>query len=300
MRIGLSAFPLTPFHEDAVDETSFERLVSRLARSGVDSIGALGSTGSYAYLTREERSRLGRVAVEAAEGTPIIIGIGATRTANVLAHLHDAQDAGASAVLLPALSYQPLRDADVFALFEEVTRDLDVPLIVYDNPGTTHTTFTAELYSRIAELPHVAAIKIPGVPAHLHDAAAHIANLRHQLPEQTAIGVSGDAFAAVGLAAGCDGWYSVVAGTLPRTAQRIMEPARRGDTEAARAASDCLSPLWKLFASHGSFRVVAAVAEELGLVGPQCLPHPIVGLSNAERLTVRAVVDNLNLRDIEV
>ncbi|ETJ07219.1 MAG: hypothetical protein Q605_AUC00103G0002, partial [Actinomyces urogenitalis DORA_12] len=38
--------------DDAVDEEAFAGIVERLAASGVDSIGALGSTGSYAYLSR--------------------------------------------------------------------------------------------------------------------------------------------------------------------------------------------------------------------------------------------------------
>lgn len=55
---GLSAFPLTPLNETAIDEAAFVRLVERLAVSGVDSICALGSTGSYAYLSRTERARV--------------------------------------------------------------------------------------------------------------------------------------------------------------------------------------------------------------------------------------------------
>ena len=50
---GLSAFPLTPLRGDVVDERAFAGLVERLTAAGVDSITALGSTGSYAYLTPE-------------------------------------------------------------------------------------------------------------------------------------------------------------------------------------------------------------------------------------------------------
>ncbi|MDM3888662.1 dihydrodipicolinate synthase family protein [Pseudomonas sp. BCRC 81390] len=49
MFTGLCAFPLTPMNEDQVDEASYVHLISRLVKAGVDSIGALGSTGSYAY-----------------------------------------------------------------------------------------------------------------------------------------------------------------------------------------------------------------------------------------------------------
>ncbi len=49
MFTGLSAFPMTPMNENAIDEVAFVRLVERLVTAGVDSIGALGSTGNYAY-----------------------------------------------------------------------------------------------------------------------------------------------------------------------------------------------------------------------------------------------------------
>jgi 4-hydroxy-tetrahydrodipicolinate synthase len=84
MFAGLSAFPLTPMDERGIDEAAFVSLVTRLAEAGVDSIGALGSTGNYAYLTREERSRVARLAVEAAGGTPVMVSVGSTRTSHVI------------------------------------------------------------------------------------------------------------------------------------------------------------------------------------------------------------------------
>lgn len=90
---GLSAFPLTPMNEDRIDEAAFVGLLERLNAAGVDSIGALGSTGSYAYLTREERARVAKIAVEHAGNTPVIVGIGALRTRDVLNLADDAQKA---------------------------------------------------------------------------------------------------------------------------------------------------------------------------------------------------------------
>ncbi|WP_267893849.1 dihydrodipicolinate synthase family protein [Streptomyces sp. RTd22] len=135
MFTGLSAFPLTPITDDAIDEKAFATLVQRLAAAGVDSIGALGSTGSYAYLTREERARAARIAVQHADGTPVIVGIGALRTRHVLEAAEDAQNAGAAGVVLAPMSYQRLTDDDAFGLYEDVSAHLSVPLVVYDNPA---------------------------------------------------------------------------------------------------------------------------------------------------------------------
>ena len=68
---GLSAFPLTPLDDDTVDEHAFAGLIERLVDAGVDSVTALGSTGSGAYLSRSERALVARRAVLTAGTTPV-------------------------------------------------------------------------------------------------------------------------------------------------------------------------------------------------------------------------------------
>ncbi|MEF3120363.1 dihydrodipicolinate synthase family protein [Kocuria flava] len=295
MFTGLSAFPLTPLADDAVDEAAFAGLVRRLAAAQVDSITALGSTGSYAYLSTEERRRVAHLAVEHAGDIPVFVGIGALRTSQVLTHLEHAQQAGAAAVLLAPMTYQPLTDEDVVGLFDTVTAHSSVPVIVYDNPGTTHFTFSTELYGRIGQLPRIASIKIPGVPADPQAARARVDQIRAVVPAHVSIGISGDAAAAAGMVAGCDAWYSVIAGTLPAPALHITRAAQEGRAEEAAAASDRLAPLWELFAEFGSLRVVAAIAEHLGLAPVSCLPLPLHGLNDKQRAQVGRIVDDLQL-----
>ena len=296
MFTGLSAFPLTPLRHDELDEPAFIGLVERLVAAGVDSITALGSTGSYAYLDRDERARVARSAVAHAGDVPVFVGIGATRTSQVLAHAEAAQEAGAAALLLAPVSYQPLTEDDVFELFRTVTSHSSVPVIAYDNPGTTRFTFTTELYARIAAPEGIASIKIPGVPSDPEAARAHVQQIRAALPPGVTIGVSGDAHAAEGLLAGCDAWYSVIAGTLPEAALRIVRTVRQGSPDQARAESQRLAPLWELFARHGgSIRVMAAVAEELGLAQESSLPLPLLGLTEDQRAEVARVIRGLDV-----
>lgn len=297
MLTGLSAFPLTPMNESAIDEAAFVRLVERLVAAGVDSIGALGSTGNYAYLSLEERARVARLAVAHAGDVPVIVGISALRTRDVLTQAEDAQAAGTSAVLLAPMSYQPLADEEVFGLFEAVSARLSVPLCVYDNPGTTRFQFSDELHGRIAALPGVASIKIPGVPAEPAAARERVARLRALIPPKVTIGVSGDAFAATGLNAGCDVWYSVIGGLFPEAALAITRAAQAGREDEARRLGQRLEPLWALFRQHGgSLRVVATAAELLGLAEPPCLPLPLRTLEGEERQALAAVLETLALR----
>ena len=297
MFTGLNAFPLTPLCDDVFQQDAYGHLVTRLRAAGVDSITALGSTGSYAYLDRDERRLVAETAVQAAGDIPVMVGIGALRTSRVQALAEDAQNAGASGVLLAPMSYQNLTEDDVFGLYQDVTAGLSVPLVVYDNPGTTHFTFSDELYARIATLPNVTSIKIPSLPTVPEQARERVETIHSLVPEHVTIGISGDSAAATGLTAGCEVWYSVIGGTFPALALTITRAAQAGDAAAATAESQRLQPLWAMFAAHGSLRVTAAIAEHLGLVPPASLPRPIRGLNVEARVRVAQLVDDLDLRN---
>jgi 4-hydroxy-tetrahydrodipicolinate synthase len=141
----------------------------------------------------------------------------------------------------------------------------------------------------------VASVKIPGVPADPARARARVARLREILPQHVTVGVSGDAFGAAGLNAGCDAWYSVAAGTLPRPILAITRLAQAGQADRAREESERLQPLWDLFARHGSLRVIAAAAAELGLTQHPNLPLPLRGLQGHDRKQVADVLGQLQL-----
>lgn len=293
---GLSAFPLTPVNATGIDEKSFLSLLARLTTAKVDSLGVLGSTGSYAYFTREQRKRVATLAVQHADGIPVMVSIGATSTDEVLRLAEDAQHAGVSALLLPAVSYQKLTEEEVFGFYAEVARNVSLPICVYDNPGTTHTEFSNDLYARIAALPNIASIKIPGVPADMHSAAQRVSALRAQLPAEISIGVSGDASAGNGLMAGCDVWYSVSGGLFPNTALALTRAAQAGDFAAVVEQSQRLEPLWTLFRQHGgSIRVIAAAAALLGLAEENNLPRPLRALSSEHQREVLQVMRSLEL-----
>lgn len=264
---GLSAFPLTPMDADGVVDTDhLQRLVARLR--GADSVGVLGSTGSYMYLSAEQRARAVAAAVEAAGDTPVLAGIGALRQDDVLAHARAAEEAGAAAVLLAPVSYLPLTEDDFTGLVEAVAGACGLPICLYNNPGTTHFTMRPELVARLSEIPRVAAVKTPA-PADAAQAAEQHGWLSARVPDGFVLGYSGDALIPNALLAGGDAWYSVIAGTLPELALEIWQAGPKAAEVHARHA-----PLWSLFARLGGIRVVPEIAARIGL-GAAPLPLPL-------------------------
>lgn len=290
---GLSAFPLTPIVNGEIAETLFIALIENLANAGVNSIGALGSTGCYAYLTREQRDRATKLAISAAAGIPVITSIGHVSTEEVLRLAEDAQKAGVSGLLLAPLSYQKLRADEVFRLFERVTTELSVPLCIYDNAATTGFEFTDELLIALSYLNNVGSIKLGDFPASRNAAHKRVSSLKSRVSEGVTIGISGDAQSADGLIAGCDVWYSVLGGLFPHYSLQLTLAALHGDESKTDQLNMALEPLWVFYRCHGSLRVIASIAEIMGTVPTPCLPFPLQSLVGDERAALGKALDKL-------
>jgi len=289
---GLSAFPITPTDASGhVDIVVLARLLERIQLAGVDSIGLLGSTGGYAFLSREERRRAVQAAMTSVGGRlPVIVGVGALRTDEAQALARDAKAAGADGLLLAPVSYTPLTEEEVYQHFAAVAEAGELPLCIYNNPGTTKFTFSDGLIARLAKVTNIAAVKMP-LPQG-GDFEGEIGRLRQETPKGFAIGYSGDWGATAGLLAGADAWYSVVAGLLPAEALALTRAAQAGDAAEAERLDRKFQPLWSLFKEFGSFRVMFAIAEALDLcrIDP---PRPILPLSAAEKARVRSALDHV-------
>ena len=289
---GLSAFPMTPSDEDGrVQTDQLQRFLDRLKVADVGSVCLLGSTGTYAYLSRPERRRAIEAAVEGlACCLPLIVGVGAIRTDEACSLARDASIAGANALLLAPVSYTPLTQEEAFQHYQAVAAATDLPLCIYNNPGTTHFTFSLDLLERLANVPGIAAVKMP-LPVH-GNISNDLLRLRNALPDNFAIGYSGDWGCAEALLAGADTWYSVVAGLFPGIAVQLTRAAQAGRTDEVHLLDARLTPLWDLFKEYGSLRVIYAAAKQLGLTTCDA-PRPILPLGKGEARRVAVATEHL-------
>ncbi|MBD8164409.1 dihydrodipicolinate synthase family protein [Erwinia persicina] len=288
---GLSAFPITPTNAaGVVDIPALEKVLLRLKQAGVDSVGLPGSTGLYAYLSGDQKRR----AIEAAVAClgpdiPVIASAGALRTDEACQLAQDAESAGAKGILLAPVSYTPLSEEEVFQHYASVADATGLPVCVYNNPGTTHFTFTPRLLQRLGSLPQVRSVKQPG---HSGMGAEDVTALRGLFPADFSVGYSGDWFAADALLGGGDVWFSVVGGLLPQPALALTRAAQAGEAERVAGLNQQFEPLWQLFQSLSSLRVMYAAADILGICQP-VLPRPLLALDSAERRRVEQVLKDM-------
>lgn len=269
------------------------RLVERAVAAGASGVAVLGSVGSFAYLEPATRRTVVATAVESAAGrVPVLAGVGALATRDVLTLARDAQDAGADALLLPTTAYLPLTDDEVLGLVRDVTEAADRPVWIYHNPVTTRYDFGVEALLRAAALPGVGGVKdrAPDAAAVRARAAAVLAGA----PDGLEVGYSGDVLGAHGLLAGARSWHSALAGVLPGPYAAVAHRAARRDEAGTLALLAHLAPLVDLVLRSGGPRAVHAVGQLLGLpVGdvPAPLRMPAPEVRTELEAALRTVLD---------
>lgn len=278
-------------HEGEVVIDPLEQLVDDAVAAGASGVAVLGSTGGWPYLTAGERRLVVEAAVEAAAGrVPVVAGVGAFTTDEVIVHTIVAERAGASAVLLPTLAYLPLTDDEVLDLVADVADAARVPVWLYHNPVSTSFRYSVETLVRAARVPGVGGVKDRG--SDVGELRDRVAALRAAVPSTVEVGCSGDVLGVEGLLAGARTWHSGLASVLPGWYAAVAHAAAAGRADEARAHMARLAPVAELVASLGGPRAVHALARVLGTdVGR--LPAPLRPVDDAGTRALAAAVEQL-------
>jgi len=278
-------------HEGEVVIDPLEQLVDDAVAAGASGVAVLGSTGGWPYLTAGERRLVVEAAVEAAAGrVPVVAGVGAFTTDEVIVHTIVAERAGASAVLLPTLAYLPLTDDEVLDLVADVADAARVPVWLYHNPVSTSFRYSVETLVRAAQVPGVGGVKDRG--SDVGELRDRVTALRAAVPSTVEVGCSGDVLGVEGLLAGARTWHSGLASVLPAWYAAVAHAAAAGRADEARAHMARLAPVAELVASLGGPRAVHALARVLGTdVGR--LPAPLRPVDDAGTRALAAAVEQL-------
>ena len=294
----LVAYPFTPRGGDGRLLTrSFEQIVDSAIVAGVSAIGVLGSTGGFAYMPRSARKRIARSAVEVADGrVPVIVGVGALSTAEVLANLAEAASVGASGALLQPMAYQPLQFEEIFGLYKDASSAATIPIWVYNNPATTGHRFSVGELAKLGRLSGVAGFKDRG--ANAGDMKDRIAKITAELPQRTAKrldwGFSGDGLGAQILLSGASTWHSGLASVLPEICVAITTAAVADRAPEARSLQRQLTPLSIIVRQYGGIRTTHTIAELLG-VDAGVLPKPLLPLPRDARELVKMALAGIDV-----
>ena len=287
---GIIPAMVTPLDQDEkLDESGIREVINYLIESGIHGIFVCGSQGeSYAF-SEDERKRIIELAVDEVNGrVPVYAGTGSTTTKATIDLSRYALDVGADAVTLVTPYFiRPSQD-ELYMHYKRVAESVDIPVMIYNNPGRTNVNLEAETVKRLAEIDNIVGIK---------DSSGDLtltAQYIMECPDDFAVLAGRDSLILATLLYGGKGAVAATANVAPRLVVGIYENFIKGDLEKARELQFKLLPL-RLAFSLGTFPVV--VKEAMNLLGKPSGPAkgPVSSLPEEKRAKLKSLLEELDL-----
>lgn len=135
---GMTAL-ITPFRNGKLDEQTYEKLIKRQIKNGIDVVVPVGTTGESATLTHDEHRVCIEIAVEACKGTDtkVLAGAGSNATHEAIGIAKFAQNHGAHGILSVAPYYNKPTQEGLYLHYKALAQSVEIPVILYNVPGRT-------------------------------------------------------------------------------------------------------------------------------------------------------------------
>ena len=270
---------ITPFRNNKIDESAFERFVEWQIAQGTHGLVPVGTTGECPTVSHAEHKRIVEICIAVAnKRVPVIAGAGSNSTAEAVDFALHAKQAGADAVLVVMPYYNKPTQEGMYRHIEAIN-EIGVPIMLYNVPARTIADMLPETMARCAKLKNVVGVK---------DATSNLARASQQ---RMLCGVgfamlSGEDASSLGFNAhGGQGAISVTSNVAPALCAQFQTACRNGDYAAALKLQDKLMPLHDAMFVEASPGPVKYAVSKLGL----CLPDTRLPLVPVSEETKRAV-----------
>ena len=279
-------FPtLVKFEGGRVKDEVLGRLCDDLIGAGVHGLTPLGSTGEFAYLSRDQRRRVVEVVIEAAAGrVPVVAGVASTTTADAVDQAREWQRLGADGVLAILEAYFPLADDGVFSYFRAIGEAVSLPVVLYTNPSFQRSDLSLPVIERLSRVPNIRYIKDASVNT------GRLLSIVNRVEGRMQVFAASSHVPACVMLIGGVGWMAGPACVAPRASVELYELCRRGDWAAAMQRQ---GPLWALNQAFAKYNLAACIKGGLELQGyavgaplPPQSPLPAEGVEDVRRALV--------------
>jgi dihydrodipicolinate synthase/N-acetylneuraminate lyase len=155
-----SALP-SPFREDGGPELgALDALIESLLEKGVEGLCVGGMTGEYPILDIQDRMQVFKHVAERTAGrVPLIFGVGAECSGQILKMGTLAKDLGAVALLLPPPSFSNFSPQDLQEIMKDVAARLPLPVILYYIPQFTNAFGVVNVLSLFCSVENIVGVK---------------------------------------------------------------------------------------------------------------------------------------------
>ncbi|MGH3109149.1 MAG: 4-hydroxy-tetrahydrodipicolinate synthase, partial [Rubrobacter sp.] len=198
-----------------------------------------------------------------------------------------AEEEGADGSLQVAPYYNKPTQEGLYRHFATIAESTDLPIILYNIPGRTAVTISAETIARLADLPNIIGVKESTLSMNM------VSDIKSLCGEEFAILSGDDPMTLPLMALGGHGVISVASNVAPAVVSDMVRTLLEGDWERGRELHYELLPLFRALFVETNPIPVKTAASILGLCSDE-MRLPMIPLQGENLDTLRRVMEESN------
>ena len=281
---------VTPFNRDGtLDRGALKELVTRQIAAGISGLVPVGTTGESPTLSPKEHLEVIEIVVTQSKGQlPVIAGSGSNATAEALELTKQAAALGAAATLQVVPYYNKPNQEGLYRHYMRIAEGGGLPVVIYNIPGRSAISLTAETIARLATHSHIVAVK------EASGGVQQTMALVEGCGKQIQILSGDDNLTLPIMAVGGVGVISVAANIVPHKVQDMVQQALQGEWARARQLHYQLLPLMRaLFIDTNPIPVKCALVLQGHI--QECYRLPLCNISDKGRAVLKEILQEMDL-----
>jgi 4-hydroxy-tetrahydrodipicolinate synthase len=276
---------VTPFRNGEVDVEALEGMVEFQIEHGVSGLVPCGTTGETPAMSEEEDRAVVETVVRVAAGrVPVVAGTGSNSTDMAIKYTKMAQEAGADGSLQVAPYYNKPTQEGLYRHFAAIAESTQLPLILYNIPGRTSVTISAETMARLAEIPNIVGVKDSTLSMNM------ISDVISLCGEEFDVLSGDDPMTLPLISLGGVGVISVASNVAPGAVSDMVKALLEGDWERGRELHYELLPLFRALFVETNPIPVKTAASLLGLCSDE-MRLPLIPMSGENLRRLQETMD---------
>ena len=289
---GSYSVTITPTSDDGkIKVKSLEKYFNWQIKKKIGGLIILGSTGEFLSISDQNRAKMIKESASIIENrVPLLVGTAAENTYDAIKYSVEAQAQNADGVMIIPPFYSTPTPEELINHFKMISKEIDIPIMVYNNPATSNIDITPEIFAELAKIKNVNYCK---------ESTMDVTRVK-EIDKQSngKIKVFGGIMGYESYLNGAVGWVSVPSNIVPQECTNIYENIKiKKNFENAKKIYDKITPVIKLVGKHFYVAATKYMLNLMGFdVGKPLLPR--LDLSESKKSECRKVFKQLNFKKI--